>query len=743
MKRVVAYAVILLGGLGPVGARANAVGNANQKPPAAAVSTLAMPLGSAAARETGSDPHQADVSTCSASGPAGDIGSPGLSADRKCWHATAGASGGDARQWGVKADGFTANDGAITANSTIFSAASRACAPTDAGKILVVSGAGIASAPLHTAVSGCNGSTYILARAAETTQTGAQWGMGTDNAVVLAKAISAAYSARLCLPAGQILIDSATVALDHITLCGQAVPQNRVAASGHSADQGTTILLTSRTAQPFTVGQSVRVEGVSFFWPGQSDVSGAPTAYPPLFTDTGSTQLSDFTFERSNVINAFDFFTQNSAGVVMGGVRVVHSNIYAIRRAFSLTNVGETIFVDGDLFNASVWYAGAVARARLGTWTATNGAFLYVFGDGTGSTCGSAVMGGFVVTGGTTIVGERWVVDVEGGNLDESHFDSSVDANGVGQVMFVGANGSIHRTSFRGRYYPNGVFGVRTAAAAFVYDQSCTGGAVGGASDFVIDASVVGAQSSAVQVTGTTAVNADLHGLEAYNYGVDAGRGSPAYLLYADNPNASIELVGSHTFPAHAGPDFRGVSVSAIKLLNVVGATCVQTFYCVDVSAISGGTANLVGITATGTTSPVSLRGTYGVSIHAMGNLVDAPNPKLDAVTAVATLVDPGAAYNLPTSNGQTYRMNGQTNSVQIDSAARTVTTAVVVLPAGALNNAVISISADSNLILTLNPASGDQSACGSGALSAGQSLRCIFHQGIGVSAPHGKWFTY
>ena len=123
----------------------------------------------------------------------------------------------------------------------------------------------------------------------------------------------------------------------------------------------------------------------------------------------------------------------------MGGVHVDFNRIFAVHYAFSVSNIGETIFVNGDLFNPSV-YASVVLGGNhaLGLWSIANGEFLHVFGDGTIGTCSSTEAGGMIVGSGTTINGVRYVVHLQKGSLDEAIASGSdTDINGASARYFT------------------------------------------------------------------------------------------------------------------------------------------------------------------------------------------------------------------------------------------------------------------------------------------------------------------
>ena len=408
----------------------------------------------------------------------------------------------DVRYYGVVADGYISADAAMVSGSSTLTVPSRACAAIDAGKVVVVSGAGAVQAPLKTTVASCSGAGYNLSGSSGSAVSNALWGIGTDNSAAFNAAVVANPKAELILPSGIMLLDATTVALNKVKLRGRGILADRTAAVGASANQGTTFLLSSPTVQPFTVNKSVTISGVNFFWPGQAGVTVNPVAYPPLIGDDGSNSLSDFVFENSSVINAYDFFLQNpSANVAMGRLQFNNDNFYAIRNLFSLSSLGEVFSVNNVLSNSSVYASVANSGNQyLGKWTQANGAIFNITGNGTPTTCANTTVN--IVANNSVFYVDHYFVKIVGGKLTESQFGASVDVGATPQVFYVDASSVAGRVTFNGRAFLNPVFGVVVPGAAFDFEGTC------GPATNSNDITVVGAQFWAAQndlVTTSTA----------------------------------------------------------------------------------------------------------------------------------------------------------------------------------------------------------------------------------------------
>lgn len=552
-----------------------------------------------------------------------------------CTPSTVDLTNGDAidmRALGVVADGYAAADAVISASSTSMTSASRNCQSPDAGKIVVIAGAGAASAPLHTTVVSCSGSTYILATAASTAvaanTNAASWAIGTDNSPTLASAVSAIGGThRLIAPVGEILLDAGTtVPLNYLNVEGANVPQNRTAALGKAAAQGSTFLITGQSASPFTIFKSSSIAGVSFFYPAQAGVTSTPVAYPPLLVDTGTSSASDFTFNRSNCVNCYDFFTQTNAAVPLGAFRIIHSNIYSVRRDFTLSNVGEQVYTEDDIFNPSVYAAvNGSGNEYLGKWTIANGSHVYVIGNGTSSVCSTTVAeiqeGPGVVVNGKAIV---W--DVESGHLDETQFSTAADANQDGQMLYVAPAGLVTDTTWSGVGIANGAYSIAPSAYAFDMEGTC-GSAVG---DLKVNGHLGSMNWGVFNVAGTNMRQVSLNPIEVNGYGIglDGAPSSPIYYADINNQNVIVNMSGSNVYSFYNTANYEGVYVVNAKSVSVVGLTLYNTYAAFDFSSYASGQVNITGNSAISTGGTYSILGSLLANVHVdISNVFDKPNP--------------------------------------------------------------------------------------------------------------------
>ncbi len=505
---------------------------------------------------------------------------------------------------GVVVDGYSAADATISSSSATMSAASRACVAGDVGKIVVIAGAGAASAPLHTTVSFCSGTSYVLAATASTSVTAntnaASWAIGTDNTPVLAtNPILAAGNVIVTMPCGQVLLDArSSITLNGVTFQGCNIPQNRSAALGQAvAKAGSSFLITGTAVSPFIAEQGNAFLGVTVFYPGQAGVTATPVSYPPLIGDDNVNGIGDFTWDRSNCVNCYDFLSQANYGLVMGAVRIVDSNIYAIRYPLTLSNIGEQVSTVNSIFNSSVYYKVVAAGSQyLGIWTATNGKFAEIIGNGTSSVCSTTTAGGLTIGSGTVIAGYANVLDVETGHLDEMRFDG--DANSVGQLIYVAPAGLLTDTIWSGLGIQNGAYSVVPSHYAFDFEGTC-GTAVGNVN---ITGKLGSLKGGGVENNGTNMVNVTFEPSSVQGVGPPS-LSAPLYLFDAEDPNTIINISGVNVTSFFNTQYYEGINFASAASINVSACTFDNFYIPFDLSNWAAGTVNIQGNTTTGSGS--------------------------------------------------------------------------------------------------------------------------------------------
>lgn len=163
----------------------------------------------------------------------------------------------------------------------------------------------------------------------------------TSDDVALKAAADACNTAggHLILPSGTILLDGTggnSIVLDGCWMQGSG---GNAGYTGKT--QGTTFNITSTSVSPFKLEKNFKVSDASFYWPNQTD---GITVYPVLFADggTGATvRMTHGIISGVTIVNAYDAITVTAGGGT-GDVKVLDSTIFAVHRAFTLLNTGDS-----------------------------------------------------------------------------------------------------------------------------------------------------------------------------------------------------------------------------------------------------------------------------------------------------------------------------------------------------------------------------------------------------------------
>ena len=133
--------------------------------------------------------------------------------------------------FGAVGDAQTVNTGAISVGSSLLTAAGAGFAPTDAGKLIIVVGAGVSGTALETTISAVTDATHVtLTAAASTGVSSAEVCWGTANAAKFQAAFNYAppgtsanqatnFGIRLFVPAGRYLLEAGINARNKQFIC--------------------------------------------------------------------------------------------------------------------------------------------------------------------------------------------------------------------------------------------------------------------------------------------------------------------------------------------------------------------------------------------------------------------------------------------------------------------------------------------------------------------------------------------
>lgn len=468
---------------------------------------------------------------------------------------------------------------------------------------------------------------------------GAKGDGSADVAAALNAAIGAAQAngkstAIVSVPPGQYLLDGSggTVALNHVTLecAGQPADADAVIGTGIGAlgYQGATFWLTSTTVKPFTVGLGVKVRGCNFYWPNQQGASATPTAYPPLFSEVCGNQAGNVDFIDDRIINAYDFFDQCSAADSIGNIHLRGTYGYAIRYWLSLANVQETMTVSGMAADWNLFQNVAnTGNQYLVKWTAANGAFLHVFGNGNGTVASTVSVGGLDIDADVFATGKLVWVDGTGA-LGETVVRGIADA--VPHVLEVDSGGCVASATLDALYFAYQWDGGGTDnAPAFSINSSVTG-----CTDFAnIGGQLVQAQGDVLDLTGS-AIKTVVLALRGGGQYAKTSTAGTYYFANVNGANVIFDALGDHIEPATTGSGYRGYLFQSCYSCTVNGNSFNGVYNPIDTTGLSSTQlAAAAGNVARATASPTAVGGTFAHRMMASGgNRWDVlPNPVVSA----------------------------------------------------------------------------------------------------------------
>lgn len=265
----------------------------------------------------------------------------------------------------------------------------------------------------------------------------------TDCTSILIAAIAQAKvngSFAVVIPRGKFLVNTGAIDLANVAIIGNGVQESSTPYS----DAGSVFLLTSTTTSPFTLGRGVTIQGMSFFYPNQTDAVTPPTVYPPLFTGTYVTQ---FKFLDNTVVNAYQFLKITTGSVGVGDCVISRNRIYAIDRTFWLLNgAPEVLTVTENLFSWGVYedVVNAGPNYYLRNYTAGSGEFFRIDVSG-----GSYTSVDGLDFASNLVFGYRYGVRVVSGTLNVSTIGGN-KFDAVSTVLSVEGSAALVNSLFEG-----------------------------------------------------------------------------------------------------------------------------------------------------------------------------------------------------------------------------------------------------------------------------------------------------
>lgn len=363
-----------------------------------------------------------------------------------------------------------------------------------------------------------------------------------------------------------LMAGGAQVLLNGVGLVGDGI-RDRAYPYGTVGSQ---IWITDTARSPFLAQSGWSLSGLNFFWPGQTEAAyaangNAPIAYPALLAAKAGSGVTHFDFTNNTVLNAFDFI--DTGGETFGAGTFFKNNIYAVRRIFTVRKMPEVVFIDQNLLTPGAYENEVLGRAtrRLINWTASNGTFLLVPGDGTPTS--------FTKQGGAEAFrcGRNYLfaynkgVHVNGGSLGLCNFgDLSMD-----QVAFP----ILVEHGYLNADFPGGTWIARQYGEPYV-DVPCTVFSVadpspdqaGGRSTRISCGATITATGPLAALSGSNMASFDFHGdASALNNTMVANSYDG---VTVDCPNIDLVISGRMASVHHGGIGVRNRAARSVRLAS-------------------------------------------------------------------------------------------------------------------------------------------------------------------------------
>ena len=480
----------------------------------------------------------------------------------------------------------------------------------------------------------------MMSEAAGSVMYATGWGVQADGItsddVALKAAVDAcaAKGTKLILPPGQILLTgAATISLQSCGIVGAGAPAGD---SVSPASMGTTVLLTSRTVNPFICRLNWSITGVNFYWPNQT--SGTQV-YKPLISDDkaarpgiGTDGCGHAYLDHVVIVNAYD-------GIVgagnWGDVIFSNSTMYAVHDMFAFASTGDSFAFTNMRFTPGPWLH--ITGFSSGTNSALNEAdknntLFHVLAQAGG--------GGMTVSiNNSETEAWRWGIKIDSGGLvAASYFNLLWDGTGT-----------LIDTSAGGVYAPQNVFsGSNSFCGSPRWDKTAVTAALSypcfimnNQSGLFLQDFSGGAGKDFVVMDGgsLTMANVGIAGIAS------VADGSDYFLVKVTAGNPQIYIRNS-TFSGHAlagptpDPHARGIVTSGHTPLRLVVQNNFFIYFNEAINADTSAGTNLITGNASGSeaATSITLNGTNGV-LHANNQWQNPPR-------ATCTGCNPGYFIN-------------------------------------------------------------------------------------------------
>lgn len=395
----------------------------------------------------------------------------------------------------------------------------------------------------------------------------------TDCTTALINAIAAAKLASgvVLIPKGKFRITTGGIEVGNVELRGSGIHEN----SSPYDDNGSVFLLYSTTASPFVLRSGFNLQGLTFFYPGQTGATVSPVVYPALFSGT---YISAGSIVECNIINAYIGLEVTGSGASIGDFLVSRCRIYCVHTVFNLLSGSpEVITLTDTIFSLGIYNAVANASPYyLRNYTATYGAVMIIdIAAGAYTTVDGLSMQGCLV------FGYRYGTVVRSGGLAISKFVNNLfDATQTAfQVETAGYAVACNFT--------NNIF-VSTNNYLTTTTAACLSFAGTGAHTnlVILNNEFSSGQGNLISMDGTSiADEVMIVGNKFKSWGINTAAVTQYYAIMLNDPEGSVEvLIANNQFKNNADQG-SGIWVRTVSSALIEGNQFITCYYPITVGS--------------------------------------------------------------------------------------------------------------------------------------------------------------
>jgi hypothetical protein len=213
----------------------------------------------------------------------------------------------------------------------------------------------------------------------------------TDDTAAIQSALNACSvnGNLLYVPAGKYLVTGLTA--NHVSIVGTGSLDD----SAQYGDTGSVFCQTNTTNPMITVSGSVTIQGMSFYYPNQTNAAITPTVYNATIYGSAVNTVTNLVITNSVFINSYDCINLTRVAEAHGRVMLSNVFAYAINRFAVLSGLLDVFTCVDCQITPGVFSGVATAGSVMRNYTQTNGICFDLSSDVDGLSLNSSLFFGY------------------------------------------------------------------------------------------------------------------------------------------------------------------------------------------------------------------------------------------------------------------------------------------------------------------------------------------------------------